>query len=502
MTPPAFGAFRPARGAGLPPRARLLDPNRPGPATVPTAYNSDGLIVSTQDAGTALAVAAALRETLQRMECDFDGPSWLAAQTTGTEPTTTSRPAPRSPAPAAPTFTSGIRISPLPGRAGIPDPWTVLTELRAHPDPDVARSVGLNHVLSTAEQVGGNPFAIGHGRVGLDSYGVPGSGGRGPLTFVGPPPQGGLEGKRPRVVLLDTAVGEHPWFAAAPPTARFSMSDGRVVGDQIHPYPREDGAPTADPIPDPMLGTLGTHTGHGTFISGLLRQACPDVQIVALPVMGADGMVPEHMLIRALDLVLAKQLDCPGWADAVVMSLGYYNENPDDVAYSSGLKALLVRLGRTGVVVFAAAGNDATDRPSYPAAFAVDPEFAEPGILPVVSVAALNPDGTSAAFSNNGPWVTAAAPGVNLLSIAPTALDGSGRPQVAVQDRASIDLDSFRGGFAAWSGTSFAAPVLAGRYLRALADVRFPDQAQLRRAVLEPLLRRKPLPANGSTVPR
>ena len=29
--------------------------------------------------------------------------------------------------------------------------------------------------------------------------------------------------------------------------------------------------------------------------------------------------------------------------------------------------------------------------------------------------------------------------------------------------RASIDPDDFRGGFAVWSGTSFAAPVLAGQ---------------------------------------
>ena len=70
------------------------------------------------------------------------------------------------------------------------------------------------------------------------------------------------------------------------------------------------------------------------------------MQIVALPVMGTDGVVPEHMLIRALDLVLTKQLEEPGWADAIVLSLGYYNESPADADYSSGLKTLLVKLGR------------------------------------------------------------------------------------------------------------------------------------------------------------
>ena len=375
MSVPAWEAFARGPARSLPARTRLLDPRRPGPATVPTAYNQDGLIVSAPDAAVALLVAEALRATLQPMECGFDGPDWL-------EPTTAAHQTRAPQLPTADIFTAGVRLKPLEGRAGAPDPWAILTALRRHPNPAVADSVSLNHLLTSAEQVGGNPFAIGHGRVGLDSYGVPGFGGRGPVTFVGPRPRPAA-GWRPRVVLLDTAIGEHPWFTSEPPVSEFSMSDGSVVGDQIHPYPRDDGVPAAAaPITNPLLGTLGSRAGHGTFIAGLLRQACPDVHIVALPVMGTDGVVPEHMLIRALDLVLAKQLDDPGWADAVVMSLGYYNETVEDVEYSSGLKALLVRLGRAGVAVFAAAGNDATSRPSYPAAFAVDPAFDEPDVLP------------------------------------------------------------------------------------------------------------------------
>jgi serine protease len=36
--------------------------------------------------------------------------------------------------------------------------------------------------------------------------------------------------------------------------------------------------------------------------------------------------------------------------------------------------------------------------------------------------------------------------------------------------RESIDPDDFRGGFAVWSGTSFAAPLFAGRLAEQLVD--------------------------------
>ncbi len=403
----------------------------------------------------AAQVAEMLRDVLGRMECDFDGPSWL------TEP-------PSAGARSAGVAT-GIRLKPLDGAAGIPDPWTVLMELRSHPDPAVASSVSLNHVLSTAEQPGGNPFAIGHGRIGLDQYGRPGSGGRGPVTLVGRPRRPDQRLRGPRVVVLDTEVGVHPWFRSSPVEFSFRTDDGRTAGEEIHPYPRDDQrAANVDNISNPLLGALGTHTGHGTFIAGLLRQTCPEAVIVALPLMGTDGVVPEHMLIRALDLVLAKQEQEPGWCDAIVLSLGYYNETTDDLNYSSGLKALLLRLARAGVATFAAAGNDATNRPSYPAAFAADPEFAADDALPMNSVAALNPDGTVAAFSNSGPWVTAAALGVNLVSAAPITVDGSSAPVVAHGRRSTVDVDDLQGGFAAWSGTSFATPLLAGRYLASL----------------------------------
>jgi subtilisin family serine protease len=289
------------------------------------------------------------------------------------------------------------------------------------------------------------------------------------------------------VVVLDTEIGPHWWFSGDPPVSSFSLSDGSIVGNEIHPYPRETPR-SAVGATDPLLGTLASRVGHGTFIAGLLRQACPEAAIVALPVMGADGVVPEHMLIRALDLILVKQRQSPGWADAVVLSLGYYAESTADMEYTSGLQRVLLQLGRVGVAVFASAGNDCTSRPSFPAALAVDPAFDGPDVMPVVSVAALNPDLSLAPFSNDGPWVSTAAIGVNVVSTAVT-LDGGTTPAQETTDgrgriHASVDPDSFRGGFATWSGTSFATPVVAGEYLSRLIDAGFPDLIADRLALL------------------
>lgn len=383
---------------------------------------------------------------------------------------------------------TGLHIRPTHAAAAQIDAWTVLTELRAAPDPGVAAAVGLDHLMTTAEQVGGNLLALGHGRAGLDGYGSGGYAGRGPVQLLVPSPHPAVIGRRPRVVVLDTGLGDHPWFRDDRACTTMTMADGTVVGPQLDPATVKGAAEGAGAVDNRLLGSLASHTGHGTFIAGLIRQACPQADIVSLAVMGADGMVPESTLTDALALVARRQREQPGWTDAVVLSLGYYSETDDDVAYSTRLKKILVELSAAGVAVFCAAGNDASSRPSYPAAFAPDPEFARPDILPLVSVAALNPDGSVALFSNDGPWVVAEAPGVNLVSTAPVGTNGSARAAVRVtspgrRTRAAIDGDDFSSGFASWSGTSFAAPVLAGRYLSRLAAAGFPPSGQRRALV-------------------
>jgi subtilisin family serine protease len=174
--------------------------------------------------------------------------------------------------------------------------------------------------------------------------------------------------------------------------------------------------------------------------------------------------------------------------DVVVLSLGYYHERPEDAAFDAPFGALLKALRRYGVLVVVSSGNDGQTRPSYPAAFAprLDRKQVPPVPLPgekllrdeppVLTVGATNPDGTVALFSNDGPWVTCTRPGASLVSTAPTTIDGAVAPSRSVDElwgpgrRATIDPEGFQGGFATWSGTSFAAPVLAGELASHLLD--------------------------------
>ena len=90
--------------------------------------------------------------------------------------------------------------------------------------------------------------------------------------------------------------------------------------------------------------------------------------------------------------------------DVLSLSMGYYHENDADDLLDPILLTILDELARLGVVVVCSAGNDATDRPCYPAAFAPWSNgrgrvHRRHDRVPVVSVGALNPNTTDALFT-------------------------------------------------------------------------------------------------------
>ncbi|MFE5311098.1 S8 family serine peptidase [Isoptericola sp. NPDC056573] len=348
---------------------------------------------------------------------------------------------------------------------------------------------------------------------GMAEYGVPGSGGRSPVAWLGAPParrarDDGDESRtpdgavRPVVAIVDTGIGTHPWFGSYglgkdPDDGNgvvirgASLPDGPIGTYPVPQLPEEDaeigGASTA-----PLTGPLDPVAGHGTFIAGIVHQTCPDARLLPVRVVGGAGAAIESEVIESLRRLL--RFHRRGLAgeegyvavDVVVLPMGYYHEQPEDLQWDHPLSDVLARLRDSGVAVVVAAGNDGETRPEFPAAFApeVDRRATPPRITsprdtsterpPILAVGAANPDGSTALFSNDGPWVTCVRPGAAVVSTVPRTLDGPSTPSLRTRERyadavrSTIDPEGFQGGFATWSGTSFAAPVLAGEIAREL----------------------------------
>ena len=348
----------------------------------------------------------------------------------------------------------------------------ILRLLRKVPDGElatVASRLTLEHVAFPSVAIFGEPGSKGHGAPDRE-----------PVAVLPPPPVrrtlAALRcGRRPVVAILDTGVVlPHQWFPPADPA---SGGDAFVVEPEdwmacpVSRLPEPESPPIFDLLP------LPTHAGHGTFIAGLIRQLAPDARVLSMRVMHADdGAVYENLLLDALEYLCGRveSGDPERFVDVVSLSLGYREQAAEDRQYTDKLRALLHRLGRRGVQVVASAGNRGDEKETYPAAIAAE---AAAEYRRVHSVGALNPNGTRARYSCHGEWVTDWQVGTRVISSFPR-YDGDALPEqprpADPDDTENLDPDDFTGGYASWSGTSFAAAVLAGRLARAL----IPDPAQ------------------------
>jgi hypothetical protein len=261
-----------------------------------------------------------------------------------------------------------------------------------------------------------------------------------------PPPAGSRPGEGVAIALLDSGAAlDHPWFA------------GRVTGD-------------AERADLDELGRLHCNAGHGTFVAGVLLTHAPGAPVEVHRVFDGNWIVD--------DFTMARRLRDLASSDVQVLTMpfgGYSHDDLGMLATSAALRYLFDR--RPDLVAVAGAGNDATNKPYFPAA--------DRG---VIAVGAVQRDRSGrwrrACFSNYGPWVDASAPGVNVLS---TFLDYEG-PMVPREVLAQCigrlggedRMPSGRfTGWAHWSGTSFAAPMVASAIAAAIAEGRSgPDAAR------------------------
>lgn len=181
---------------------------------------------------------------------------------------------------------------------------------------------------------------------------------------------------------------------------------------------------------------LDFEAGHGTFICGLIQRAAPGLVVEPEAVLDSYGFGTDLGVAVAIALSTAPVLN---------LSLGGYTDGDrPPPATAAALRALDPK-----VVVVAAAGNHASSRPFWPAAFK--------RVIAVAAVDGRQQPPVPAGFSNHGWWVDVCAPGVDLRS---TYVRGK---------RKDGDDERDFAGWATWSGTSFAAPLVAARIARDIA---------------------------------
>lgn len=249
-------------------------------------------------------------------------------------------------------------------------------------------------------------------------------------------PRAGAVRREVTIALLDTGLSAHPWW-----------EDTEWFREQ------RDGV--AEVLDADLDYELDAQAGHGTFIAGVLLQQAPSVRLRVYRVLTSDGICDELDLVRALDDLHSWSVRTGQHVDLVNLSLGCYSfdDRPSPV-----IARAISRFGRRTVVV-SCAGNNASDRPFWPAA-----------LKSVTSVAALDHTGSDRAwFSNYGWWVDACTAGEHVTSSF-VHFDGPRPPMDGV------DPDLFTG-YASWSGTSFAAPRVAGAIAQHAATEGMPAAA-------------------------
>lgn len=257
------------------------------------------------------------------------------------------------------------------------------------------------------------------------------------------------------------------------PAAVWILDSGMAVDrppivDDIIPDPADEDHP--DELPEGAVDSrLDPVAGHGTFIAGIYQQYAPGSKIVVRKVIQPNGIGDDSGMAQAVADLMATT-NTPHERTILNLSFGTY-VLPEMTELTREL--LLAQLA--GVTVVASAGNDGLCLPSYPAA------------LPdVVSVGALGPYGP-AEFSNRGHWVRACAQGTDLLSTFFTGFDG---PEEPVD---GDDPDQFDG-WATWTGTSFAAPMVGAAIARELnADSTLTGSAVVAGLIDDPSRPRLPL---------
>ena len=188
-----------------------------------------------------------------------------------------------------------------------------------------------------------------------------------------------------------------------------------------------------------VAGTIAARTNNTVGVAGVAWNA----KIMPLRVLGIDGGTSFDVIqaVRYAAGLSNQSGTVPSRrADVINMSLGGGGSSQSEQATFDAVRA-------AGVIVVAAAGNESSTLPSYPAAY-----------NNVISVSATTITKTLASYSNRGPTVDVAAPGGNNA----TDVNGDGLGDGVVSTLGDDSGGSIQFGYAALNGTSMSAPHVAG----------------------------------------
>jgi len=226
------------------------------------------------------------------------------------------------------------------------------------------------------------------------------------------------------VAIVDTGMAfDHP------------LTSDRILGPGAD-FAGGDGTGQSQPncVDEDMDGETDESLNHGTFVAGLVLLVAPDARILPIRALETDGQGAVFDVARAILYAIEAGADIINLSDTMLHE-------------ARSIEEAIERAVEAGIVVVVAAGNRGEQIVEH-----LDDECASfPAYREeVIAVAAVDANLVKADFSDYGSAVDLSAPGVELLSTYGHLLScgTGGQP-------ADVDL-------AAWSGTSFAAPMVAG----------------------------------------